>query len=86
MSFVPSVGPVVPSANGLGVGGQIVWRLVLVTVQRALLILGLLAVGCTPAIIGISFAAGGATVGVTYEILGEDEPRDAGSDAEGERW
>lgn len=52
---------------------------------RALLILGLAAVGCTPAIIGISFAAGGATVGVTYEILGKDEPRDAGADAEGEQ-
>lgn len=37
-------------------------------------------VGCTPAIIGVSFALGGATVGVTYEILDDDPPRDAGAD------
>lgn len=49
--------------------------------KKVLLILGLLAVGCTPAIIGVSFALGGATVGVTYEILDDDDPpppRDAG--------
>lgn len=37
--------------------------------------------GCVPAIIGVSFALGGATVGVTYEILDDDpKPQDAGAD------
>lgn len=42
----------------------------------------LVAVGCTPAIIGVSFALGGATVGVTYEILDDDPPKvqDAGTE------
>ena len=44
------------------------------------LILVLLALGCTPAIIGLSFAAGGASVGVTYQVL-EDDCLDAGGDA-----
>ncbi len=39
------------------------------------------ATGCVPAIIGVSFALGGATVGVTYEILDDDpKPQDAGAD------
>lgn len=43
----------------------------------AALVLG----GCTPAIIGVSFALGGATVGVTYEILDDDpQPVDAGKE------
>lgn len=44
-------------------------RIRLVAVAAAL-VLG----GCTPAIIGVSFALGGATVGVTYEILDDDPP------------
>ena len=33
------------------------------------LLLALLVIGCTPAIIGLSFAAGGMSVGATYEVL-----------------
>lgn len=41
----------------------------------------LLACSCTPALIGVSVAFGGATVAVTYEALGADPCCDAGSDA-----
>lgn len=52
-------------------------------VQRLslVLIVALVLMACVPAIIGLSFAAGGATVGVTYEILDDDpKPLDAGAD------
>ena len=46
-----------------------------------ILVVVLVLMACVPAIIGISFAAGGATVGVTYEILGDDKPpQDAGGE------
>lgn len=38
------------------------------------LILALLFLGCTPAVIGISAAFGGASVAVTYEALGSSAP------------
>jgi hypothetical protein len=44
------------------------------------LILGLVAVGCTPAIIGVSAALGGASVAVTYEVTGDRCAVDAGAD------
>lgn len=46
------------------------------------LILALLVCGCTPAIIGLSVAMGGASVAVSYQIVGNDAPccHDAGAD------
>jgi hypothetical protein len=41
--------------------------------KRLILILGLLVVGCTPAIIGVSVAFGGASVAVTYEVLKDND-------------
>lgn len=41
--------------------------------KKFLIVLPLVLCGCVPAIIGVSFALGGATVGVTYEILGDDD-------------
>lgn len=54
-------------------------------VQRLslVLIVALVLMACVPAIIGVSFAAGGMTVGATYEILDDDDdkpPQDAGVD------
>lgn len=45
--------------------------------RKAVVLLALLVSSCVPAIVGVSFAMGGATVAVTYEVLGE---RDAGRD------
>lgn len=49
--------------------------------SRIVLLLVALAVGgCVPAIIGVSAAAGGLAVGVTYEVKGEPPACDAGGE------